>query len=113
MSQRQTAQATVLLPTSGGAARQNGQRVGGAVRSGREARHHGRGGADLPQQAADSLCGLLQQAAEALRGLLQEAGHGGGAPRRPAVQVAVVDVDGEQDGVQTWGQKEEENAGFS
>lgn len=88
--------------TGRAAARQDGQRVGGPAHSGGEAGHRGRGGADLPQQAADPLSRLLPQAADAQRGLLEEVGHRGGpAPRRPAVQVGVVDVDGEQDGVQT------------
>lgn len=93
----------MLLLTSRGAAGQDGQRVRGSVRSRAEAGHHSRGRADLPQEAAHSLSGLPQKAADALRGLLEEVGHGGARSRQPAVQVTVVDVDGKQNGVQTWG----------
>lgn len=92
----------LLFPTSRGAAWQNRQRVRGSVRPGGEARHHRRGGADLSQQAGDALSRLLQQAADALRGLFEEVGHGRARSScHPTVQVAVVDVDGKQNGVQT------------
>lgn len=82
--------------TSGGASWQDGQRVRGPAHSGGEAGHHGCGGADLPQQAAHALRGLLPQAANALCGLLEEVGHRGRPPAsHAAVQVVVVDVDGE------------------
>lgn len=66
---------TLRFPTSGAAARKHGQRVRGSAPPGGEAGHHGGGGADLAQQAADPLGGLLPQAADALRGLLEEVGH--------------------------------------
>lgn len=82
--------------TSRGASWQDGQRVRGPAHSGGEAGHYRRGGADLPQQAAHALRGLLPQAANALCGLLEEVGHRGCPPAgHAAIQVAVVDVDGE------------------
>lgn len=82
--------------TSGGASWQDGQWVRGPAHFRGEAGHHGCGGADLPQQAAHALRGLLPQAADALRGLLEEVGHQGCPPAgHAAVQVVVVNVDGE------------------
>lgn len=81
--------------TSGGAPWQHRQRVWSSIHSGTEAGNHSRGGADLPQQAAHALGGLLPQAADALRGLFEEVGHRGAwASSQPTVQVAVVNVDG-------------------
>lgn len=88
--------------TSRGASWQHRQWVWSSAHSGTKA-WNSSGSADLPQQAAHTMGGLLPQAADALGRLFEEVRHQGAwSSSQSAVQVAVVNVDGKQDGVETW-----------